>query len=117
MKKAILILLLVLLRPYNLLAEPVEHDIHIEWSYEQVEGQSLVGYNLYKEAVKICSTNVAAARSMDCVFTSEYGVFDFTLTAFFDSGHESPKSTPYTFELTENGPILIAPVIMSVHFN
>jgi len=37
---------------------------------------------------------------MDCSFESEDGTFQFTLTAFFTDGYESPHSSPYTFALT-----------------
>ena len=77
-------------------------DIHIEWSYDTqpVEGKTLAGYHLYKEGVETCTTTSPTDTSMDCTFDSEDGTFQFTLTAFYTDGYESPHSSPYTFTLT-----------------
>lgn len=76
-------------------------DIHIEWThdYQPVEGKTLAGYHLYKEGAKVCSTNIPENKTIDCVFESESGTFDFTITAFYSDGSESLHSPPYSFEL------------------
>ena len=78
------------------------HDIHIDWSYDSqlAEGKTLAGYHLYKEGIETCTSTTPVATSMDCVFNSEDGTFQFTLTAFYADGSESPHSSPYTFILT-----------------
>ena len=85
-------------------------DIHLEWThdYEPVEGRTLAGYFLYKDGVKVCTTNTPAARAIDCSFESDNGTFNFTLTVFCTDGYESPHSTPYTFTLLSEPPLLAA---------
>ncbi|WP_457575203.1 PKD domain-containing protein [Desulfomarina sp.] len=87
--------------------EPSSHDIHIEWSFDDqsVEGKTLVGYNLYKEGIKVCSDDSPADKKMDCVIVSEPGTYNFTLTALYSDYSESPHSPPYSFQLgTEQPP-------------
>ena len=83
-------------------------NIHMEWTYDfqPVEGRILAGYYLYKEGVKVCTSNTPTDRVMDCSFESDPGSFDFTLTAFSTDGYESLHSTPYFFTLAtvENTP-------------
>ncbi len=81
-------------------------DIHISWTYDPpaIEGRNLAGYNFYKEGVKICTSNDSSVKEMDCVFESEIGTFNFTLTAFCDDGFESSHSTNYPFTLILNNP-------------
>ena len=81
-------------------------NIHIEWTYdyEQIEGKSLAGYNLYQEGVKVCTTNTPEDLEMDCVFESDPGTFNFTITAFFSDETESPQSPSYAFVLNSEDP-------------
>ena len=86
-------------------------SIHLDWTYDYqpVEGRILAGYYLYKEGIKVCTTNTPTDRSMDCNFESEEGTFDFTLTAFCTDGYESSHSSPYSYTLTTvSEPILLA---------
>lgn len=82
------------------------HDIHIEWSYDYqpVDGKVLTGYHLYKEGVKVCTTDRPEEKIMDCIVDSEPGTFNFTLTAFYSDDTESPHSPPYDFPLGADEP-------------
>ncbi len=78
------------------------HKVHLDWDYEDqvVEGEFLVGFRLYKEGVLVSQIDDPAARSADCQVESEEGTFNFTLTAFYSGGTETPHSSPYTFTLS-----------------
>ncbi len=78
------------------------HKVHLDWDYDDqaVEGESLVGFRLYKEGVLIAQINDPSARSADCRLQSEEGTFTFTLTALYSRGTETPHSSPYTFTLS-----------------
>ncbi len=108
MKKILQLLIAIYcLLPILSYGDPSPHDIHIEWSFDDqsVEGKSLVGYNLYKEGIKVCSDSSPEDKKMDCVIVSEPGTYDFTLTALYSDYSESPHSPPYSFHLgTEQPP-------------
>ncbi|MCI5209432.1 MAG: PKD domain-containing protein, partial [Candidatus Electrothrix sp. ATG2] len=61
----------------------------------------LAGYQLYQEGVQLCTSNTPTETAMDCIFVSEPGTYNFTLTAFCDDGSESPHSEPFVFALSE----------------
>ena len=100
MKKLILLLTsLCCLIPGLSIAADTTQSIHLEWEYDYqpVEGQSLAGYNLYKEGIKVCTTNTPEDSAMDCDIDSVAGTYSFTLTAIYSDGTESPPSLPYEF--------------------
>ena len=84
--------------------ESSPYDIHVEWSFndQSIEGKSLVGYNLYKEGIKVCSDDSPEDKKMDCIVVSEPGTYNFTLTALYSDNSESPHSPPYSFLLGTN---------------
>ena len=80
----------------------VNHSIHIEWDYETYlvpEGLELTGYRLYKEGAEVCQLDYPSDFAGNCEFQSENGQFNFTLTAVFDDGSESPSSVPFPYFL------------------
>ncbi len=98
---AVLTVLTIILPVSNLFAM-VNHSIHIEWDYETYsapENLELSAYRLYKEGVQVCQFDYPYDFAGDCEFQSENGRFNFTLTAVFDDGSESPSSTPFPFLL------------------
>ena len=103
------------------LTPPGNYNIHLEWKYDYqpAEGRTLVGYNLYKEGVKVCTNNNPTDRAMNCSFESQAGTFNFTLTAFDTDGYESSHSSPYTFTLSSPSDpafaanIVTAPTVLS----
>ena len=78
------------------------HSIHIEWDYDQYSApvdSELAAYRLYKEGVKACQFDYPYDFAGDCTFASNDGLFNFTLTAIFEDGSESPHSAPFPFLL------------------
>ncbi len=102
MKKIILLLLALCYSiPGFSFAAVSSHDIHIEWFYnfQPFDEKVLSGYHLYKEGVRVCTTDIPEGNTMDCMVDSEPGTFNFTLTAFHSDGTESPHSPSYSFYL------------------
>ena len=96
--------LLVLLPVGNVLAMPT-HSIHLEWDFDQYSApvdSELSAYRLYKDGVKTCQFDFPYDYAGDCNFTSNNGLFTFTLTAIFEDGTESPHSAPFPFQLGPN---------------
>lgn len=100
-KLALILFLLICFTPGVSLTAVSPQDIHIEWSYDTqpVDGKTLAGYYLYKEGIQVCSTNIPEDKAMGCIIDSEPGTFNFTLTAFYSDGTESPHSPTYEFDL------------------
>ena len=102
--------LLVLLPVGNILAMST-HSIHLEWDYDQYSApvdSDLSAYRLYKDGVKTCQFDYPYDFAGDCNFTSDNGLFNFTLTAVFEDGTESPHSAPFPFRLGPNTVVLTA---------
>lgn len=104
MKKAVVLLVFISILIPTLSSAASLHKVHLDWDYEDqvVEGESLVGFRLYKEGVLVAQINDPTARSADCHLQSEEGTFTFTLTAFYSKGTETPHSSPYTFTLSSS---------------
>ena len=86
-----------------LLAFPVlswATSIHIEWGYTPPVDPAVSGFKLYQEGVYACQTTNANARDMDCNVTITKPTTDYTLTAAFIDGTESPHSSPFAFTPT-----------------
>lgn len=80
----------------------VNHSIHIEWDYDQSsipENLELSAYRLYQEGIQVCQFDYPYNFEDNCEFQSENGTYNFTLTAVFDDGSESPESEPFPFLL------------------
>lgn len=76
-------------------------SIHVEWGYTPPSEPQVSGYRLYQEGVKACQTTTATATAMDCRVTLVKAVTNFTLTATFADGTESPHSAPFAFSLDD----------------
>ncbi|MBU0945860.1 MAG: hypothetical protein KJ804_16075 [Proteobacteria bacterium] len=93
--------LLILLSAGNILAMST-HSIHIEWDYDQSSApvdSELTAYHLYQDGIKICQFDYPYDFAGNCTFISNDGLFNFTLTAVFEDGSESPHSAPFPFRL------------------
>ena len=62
----------------------------------------MTGYKLYQEGVFACETHEPTATSMDCAVTLATATTNFTLTATFNDGTESPHSIPFAFSTIDN---------------
>ena len=82
-----------------LAATAPSQSIHVEWSYLPPTSPAVTGFNLYQESVAapVCGVKNPTATAMDCLVLLSQGVTNFTLTATFDDGTESPHSAPFPF--------------------
>lgn len=82
------------------------YNIHIGWVYDVSQNIPFDRFRLYQENNVICQSQGPDDRTMDCIFESEPGTFNFYLSAYSDNG-ESPLSVPFPFTLQE----IISPVV------
>jgi len=75
----------------------MSQSIHVEWGYTPPSKPKVAGYKLYKEGAFACQEMKPMARAMDCTVSLTAQSTDFTLTAVFDDGTESPHSAPLAF--------------------
>ena len=87
--------------PFSALAATTQ-SIHVEWGYTPPSEPAVTGYKLYQEGVFVCETDAPTATAMDCTVTLTTATTNFTLTATFSDGTESPHSAPFAFTLTDN---------------
>ncbi len=74
-------------------------SIHVEWGYTPPSEPAVTGFRLYQEGVVpyVCQVQDPTATAMDCQVSLPQGTANFTLTATFSDGTESPHSTPFPF--------------------
>ncbi|MDD2465513.1 MAG: PKD domain-containing protein [Desulfobulbus sp.] len=80
---------------YALAAE--SRSIHIEWGYTPPSEPAVIGFKLYQEGAVACQVKDSTATAMDCEVTLYSNPTNFTLTAMFADGTESPHSAPFAF--------------------
>lgn len=75
--------------------------LEVEFSFINPDdsAKQLLGYRLYKEGEQVCETNDPNAFRMSCEIYTEDGTFDFSLTAYYPEGVESPHSHPFSFTI------------------
>ena len=95
-----LLLALLCLLPFSASATP--QSIHVEWGYTPPSEPAVIGYNLYQEGVFVCKTDTPTATTMDCSVDLATATTNFTLTATFSDGTESPHSAPFAFTLSDS---------------
>lgn len=78
-------------------AEAMSQSIHVEWGYTPPSKPKVVGYKLYQEGAFACQEMQPMARAMDCTVSLTAQSTDFTLTAVFNDGTESPRSAPFAY--------------------
>jgi len=102
MKNTLLFLLLVLLAIPTISISAEMHTLEVEFSFIVPDdlAQQLLGYRLYQEGVQVCQTDDPSISKIDCEFLTEEGTFDFTLTAYYANGTESPQSPSFPFTIT-----------------
>ena len=102
------VLIVVVLIPLSGWAE-TSRSVHVEWGYTPPSEPAVTGFQLYQEGVSVCQVQDGDATSMDCSVSLTTNPTQFTLTALFTDGTESPHSSPFTFyqesgEEDENSP-------------
>ena len=101
--------LLLLLVPFLAGAALREHAVQVDFSFdsEALSERSVSGYRLYQEDEMACESTQPSEQQINCTIMSNTGVFNFTLTAVYDDGSESPRSPPFPFTvLDETSPLL-----------
>ena len=101
MQRKIIRLLTLLFCGLSLAASATAQSIHVEWGYTPPTEPQVSGYILYKEGTPVCQTQNPNATSMDCDVNLTATVTNFTLTATFDDGSESPHSAPFAFATSD----------------
>jgi len=77
-------------------------SIHVEWGYTPPTEPAVTGFRLYREGVPIADFVGADLTQSDCnlvIYSDFRPVQNFTLTATFADGTESPHSAPYPFSV------------------
>ena len=75
-------------------------SIHVEWGYTPPSQPRVSGFKLYQEGVFACQADDPKATAMDCTVAMTSTPTNFTLTATFVDGTESPHSAPFAFSPT-----------------
>jgi hypothetical protein len=80
-----------------------EYDIEIQYSYESNDQtQDAVAFKMYAEGTEVCTTTVVPEEDdlVACDASAlRPGPYNWTMTAVFEDGNESPQSAPYAFTL------------------
>jgi len=97
MQRSIIRLLAIFICGLTLAASAAAESIHIEWGYTPPSEPAVTGFVLYQEGTAVCLTQNPDATSMDCEVTLTEATTNFTLTATFSDGTESPHSQPFAF--------------------
>ena len=87
------------------------HTMEIEFSFSAPDDPArlLSGYRLYQEGQQVCQTADTSETSepgiyrITCGFMTDEGTFDFSLTALYSDGSESPQSPSFPFTITASG--------------
>lgn len=108
MHTIIIRLLITLICCLPTFASATSSSIHVEWGYTPPSTPAVTGFKLYQEGVFACQTQDPNATAMDCQITLSAVTTNFTLTATFSDGSESPHSSPFSFSATSSTPAAIA---------
>lgn len=90
-----LILALILLFPAWAMATP--RSIHVEWGYTPPTKPAVTGFRLYQEGVAVHDWAGPYVCDGDATVDLTATITNFTLTATFSDGTESPHSAPFAF--------------------
>ena len=95
--------LLLLLLAFPVLSQSAEMctlEIAISFNSSDSPDKQHIGYKLFQDGTLVCNEAVTSdTSSIICKFPSEYGTFDFTLTASYSDNTESPPSPSFPFTL------------------
>jgi len=99
-KNPLFFLFLLLLIPTMSLAAEM-HTLQVAFSFSAPDSSTsqLLGYRLYKDGVQVCETNDPDASVVTCDFLTDYGTFNFALTAYYSDSTESPFSPLFPFTI------------------
>lgn len=100
MKNKLLCLLFVLFLCPLTAHATVTKTLEVDFSFTNSSNQQHLGYKLYKEGTKVCQTTDPNASTISCSLTTDPGTFNFTLTAYYDDGSESPSSPAFSYVIS-----------------
>ena len=89
------------------MAAAADHSIHIEWGYTPPSDPPLSGFHLYQEGTLACTINNPEATAIDCNMSLEKDTTNFTLTAIFSDGSESPQWAPFPFSIPNDEVVVV----------
>lgn len=90
-------------------------SIHVEWGYTPPSEPAVTGFNLYQEGIQSCKWPGKDITFGDCDVALTTKTTNFTLTAAFADGTESPHSSPFAFSDPDFGNIP-SPSIINITF-
>ncbi|MGB5233054.1 MAG: PKD domain-containing protein [Desulfoprunum sp.] len=102
MQHTLIRILFALLCSLPFSASATTQSIHVEWGYTPPTEPAVTGFKLYQEGVLACETKDPKAAAMDCSVPLATTTTNFTLTATFNDGTESPHSAPFVFTLSDS---------------
>ena len=90
-------------------------DILVDFAFNSPSSQEkqVIGYRLYMDGSPICETGPVDPQAFSCTAPGFEGTYDFTMTALYDDGTESPQSAPFSFNLGASSQELLASVSAS----
>ncbi|MGD9948944.1 MAG: PKD domain-containing protein [Desulfobulbus sp.] len=97
MQRKIIRLLALLICGLAIAVSAAAQSIRVEWGYTPPTEPAVTGFKLYQEGTAACQTQNPNATAMDCEVTLTAATTNFTLTATFSDGTESPQSAPFAF--------------------
>ncbi|MCB2217362.1 MAG: PKD domain-containing protein [Desulfobulbaceae bacterium] len=115
MYRYFLFLFLLCLLPIDSHALPQDYTVQVNFSFDapSITEKQILAYRLYKNAELACENGPVAPQVLDCSITTEPGTYDFTLTALYSDGSQSPHSAPFPFTFANPAPELQAVITAS----
>ena len=106
-----LFIMVIVLTPF--IVKAAEYDIEIQYTYVSTDQTNeATAFKMYAEGTYVCTTTPGTAGDIVACDASTLrpGAYNWTMTAVFADGTESPASEPYAFTLPmpePNAPNLI----------
>lgn len=107
MNRFLSLLALLLLLPTPILAASWFRTIRVEWQYTPPIEPAVDGFSLYTGGKQVCRFDGKDTRAGVCTVLIAAPTTQFTMTATFADGTESPHSPPFEFSDTVPAPVLI----------
>ncbi len=85
-----------------------QYDIQVDFAFDSTADpdKQVSGYRLYQEGNPACDSNSYDLASMTCLIASEPGTYNFTMSALYSDGSESPQSLPFPFTINQETPVI-----------
>jgi len=101
MKNYTLLFLFLILAIPTISVAAEYHTMQVDFTFTATDDpvRQLIGYRLYEEADQVCEISDPDVSNITCTFATEDGTFDFTLTAIYSDGSESPHSPSFPFTI------------------